>query len=203
MNYLFLDTTTNLKIGLLDSNFKWKKLLNLETKKPSEVIHKYIYDLLQEFQLKIKDINTVITCAGPGSYTGMRLSEGIVQILEFEGVNVTSFYHFELPSFNESNKEYLFATTAFKGEYYLYHYINGKIDKKLILKDELKSFLNDHYKNITQKFTLNADELLTNFDSTSSLIVDKPEIYFPKIKDRNLKQAAYYFRTIEEEFKPQ
>ncbi len=203
MNYLFLDTTTNLKIGLLDQDFKWKKLLDLETKKPSEVIHKLIYDLLQEYQLKIKDIHSVITCAGPGSYTGMRLSEGIVQVLDLEGISITSFYHFELPSFNEKNDEYLFATSAFKGEYYLYSFKNSEISKKLVLKEDLEKFLIDNYKNVSNRFTLKSDELLTNFHSTSALIVDNPELYFPKIVKRNLKQSAYYFRTIEEEFKPQ
>ena len=49
MHYLFLDSTLGLTVGLLDSSFAWVELKNLESKKPSEIIHAEIFNLLKKF----------------------------------------------------------------------------------------------------------------------------------------------------------
>ncbi len=199
MAYLFVDTTSNLKIGILSEKYQWICIHNLEVKKPSEVIHRLIYDSLLEHGLTIKSITKVITCAGPGSYTGMRLSEGIVQVLELAGVSATSFYHFDLPQLLGFNK-YIWVASAFKGEFFIYQYNFGKVVKKLVLKDNLADELL-LFKDF-EKFALLPDSNgLYEYKCTSEEIVNNPEKYISKVIERNQRDQAYYYREIEEEFK--
>jgi len=196
---LFIDTTSNLKIGILDSNCHWVHFENLDVKKPSEVIHKIIYDSLENKKLKIADIKKILTCAGPGSYTGMRLSEGIVQVLELNGSKACTFFHFEIPLL-QGVENYIWVATAFKGEYFIYHYDNGVIQKHLKVLNELPQFLQQfsHLK----KYSLTEDvNLGSEFIPTSKLIVDNPEKYLPEVLRREHREPAYYYRTVEEEFK--
>lgn len=199
MAYLFIDTTSNLKIGILSEDCRWIELHHLEEKKPSEVIHKIIYESLLKHDLSLDKITKVIACAGPGSYTGMRLSEGIVQVLELSGIHTLTFYHFDLPLFL-GIKKYIWVATAFKGEYFIFQYDQGNISKTLVLRENLAEALNQ-YKEF-EKYALVTDPLYSeDFKFTSQEIVDKPEKYIPKVIERDQRDQAYYYRTVEEEFK--
>ncbi|MCK6593736.1 MAG: hypothetical protein L6Q33_00930 [Bacteriovoracaceae bacterium] len=196
---LFIDTTSNLKIGILDKDCHWLHFENLDVKKPSEVIHKSIYDALQDKNLKISDIKKILTCAGPGSYTGMRLSEGIVQVLELNGAKACTFFHFEIPLL-QGIQNYIWVATAFKGEYFIYHYDNGVVQKHLKLLNELPHFLLQFSQE--KKYCLVDDPNLgAEFTPTSKLIVENPEKYLPVVLKREHREPAYYYRTVEEEFK--
>ncbi len=196
MAYLFIDTTSILTIGVLDSKCQWLALKKIETKKPSETIHFLIDEMLKSLNLEIKNLLKVITCSGPGSYTGMRLSEGIVQILELAGTSACTFYHFELPSLSSKNP-YFWISNAFKNEFFVYEWNESEGSSKLYSKDEFEA-LNFEGKTV---YKLSGDEKLKKFRSTDELIVNNPEIYFPVILKRNERKNAFYYRSIEEEFK--
>lgn len=199
MAYLFIDTTSNLKIGILSEECRWLEIQNLEEKKPSEVIHKIIHESLLKHELSLDMITKVIACAGPGSYTGMRLSEGIVQVMELSGIHALTFYHFDLPHFLGFEK-YIWVATAFKGEYYIFQYDQGVITKTLVLKENLSEALNQYVS--FEKFALVPDPLYPDgFRFTSQEIVNNPEKYMSKVMERNIRDQAYYYRTVEEEFK--
>lgn len=199
MAYLFIDTTSNLKIGILSEECRWIEVLNLEEKKPSEVIHKLIYESLIKHDLSLDKVSKVIACAGPGSYTGMRLSEGIVQVLELSGMHALTFYHFDLPKFL-GIKKYIWVATAFKGEYYIFKYDHGEIQKTLVLKDQLNEELLK-LKDF-EMFALAPDPIYpSGMRFTSIEIVENSEKYIPKVIERDQRDQAYYYRTVEEEFK--
>ena len=75
MAYLFVDTSHLLHVGVLDKDFKWLKSEVVETRKTSEILHEIIRSILEECRIEIPKLQGLITIAGPGSYTGMRVGD--------------------------------------------------------------------------------------------------------------------------------
>ncbi|MBY0414182.1 MAG: hypothetical protein K2Q18_08455 [Bdellovibrionales bacterium] len=196
MHSLYVDSTSGLVIGLLDSNFKWVEYHDTLEKKPSEVIHIEIYNLIKKYNLDLKNMNFFFS-AGPGSYTGMRLGEGIAQVLEWSAKNVFSFHHFDVPRIAGIKKGF-WVTNAFKGQIFNYNWDTekGSSEKELVDSD---NFL------ITDPelgFTLSSDvKGFEHLRTTKDLIKSSSELIFAKIYKDKMREAPYYFRTLEEEFK--
>lgn len=191
MHYLFLDTTNGLTIGLLNRDLNWLAFEKRDEKKPSEVVHTLINEQLIKNNLKINDI-TLITIAGPGSYTGMRLSEGIAQMFKVCGIKILSLFHFEVPAIvGISSGKWI--SPAFKGELFIYSWNNGTTNKELVREVGL-ALPNDFYSN--QDFKNNS-----NVINTTNLIQQNPKKVFEYVLSRNEFFPAYYFRSLEEEFK--
>ncbi len=194
MHYLFLDSTLGLTVGLLDSSFAWVELKNLESKKPSEIIHAEIFNLLKKYNLRWQDIECFAT-SGPGSYTGMRLSEGIVQILEFSGIPIYSFYHFEVPKLSGINKGF-WITNAFKGQVFLYTWDEHTSQKELLNKEQFTIIENE------LGYTLDVqDPTFSQLQSSMNLIKINSATIFSKVHSQRQRVAPYYFRAIDEEFR--
>jgi tRNA threonylcarbamoyladenosine biosynthesis protein TsaB len=136
VHYLFIDSTLGLEIGLLDSQFRWVDFSTYDSKKPSEIIHFEIHQLLNKHHLKLKSLEC-FTTSGPGSYTGMRTSEGLVQVLALSGMKIYSFYHFEVPKLT-GVKEGFWVTNAFKGQVFVYTWNEEKEEKLLINKENFQ-----------------------------------------------------------------
>ena len=196
MHSLYVDSTSGLVIGLLDSNFKWIEYHDSKEKKPSEVIHVEIYNLIKRHNLNLKDMNFFFS-AGPGSYTGMRLGEGIAQILAWDEKKVFSFLHFDVPRFSGIEKGY-WVTNAFKGQVFIYNW-NGKD------KVGERSLLNAADFKVVEPelgYTLSSDAKdFTELKTTKDLIHKSSEIIFSKVYNEKMREAPYYFRTLDEEFK--
>lgn len=190
MNVLFLDTTVNADIGLFDGD-KFIELDRGGEQKASHKFHYRIYDLLKKNSLKVEDVDVIFQLAGPGSYTGMRLSEGFSNLLTFNNIKVYSIYHYEVPKLCKIN-EYLFVSNAFKGEYFVYSYSCGEESIQLVRCDDFKQgelpiFSNEDLQKI-------------NVDNTLSLLEKYPHIISDCIASET-KRDLYYYRPIEEEFK--
>jgi tRNA threonylcarbamoyladenosine biosynthesis protein TsaB len=191
---LFLDSVSGLVIGLLDSEFNWVEYQSYNEKKPSEIIHFEIFNLLKKHNLKISEIRSFVT-SGPGSYTGMRLSEGVAQVFELNKMPVFSFCHFEVPAFC-GIKNGFWATNAFKGQVFIYQWDNDKTEKHLVNKDEFT--ISD--KKIGFSLDLN-DPQFDGLTSTKELIKNKPQEIFPKVIEKKLRSPPFYFRSLDEEFR--
>ncbi len=191
MHYLYLDTTNGLTIGLLNRDLHWLAFETRDEKKPSEVVHTLINEQLVKNNLKINDI-TLITIAGPGSYTGMRLSEGIAQMFKVSGIKILSFFHFEVPAIVgiASGK---WISPAFKGELFIYGWDGEIVNKELVREGDIQ-LPKEFYSN--QKFK--NEYLIIN---TTNLIQQNPKKVFEYVLGRNEFFPAYYFRSLEEEFK--
>lgn len=194
MNSIFIDSTSGLEIGLLDSKFNWVEYHALDEKKPSEVIHTEIYQLLGRHNLDTKNVRLFVT-SGPGSYTGMRLSEGLAQIFEMSGNQVFSFFHFEVPSLIGIQKGF-WMTNAFKGQVFVYSWNPDGHEKNLVNKSEFK-LLHDQ-----NGFTLdNTDPLFSGLKTTKDLIHKEAHKLFSKVFELRMRVPPFYFRTLEEEFR--
>jgi tRNA threonylcarbamoyladenosine biosynthesis protein TsaB len=200
--YLYLDTTDHLIVGLLDKSYKWIGYIEDETKKSSSIIHKLIHELLKDSNLETENIAGIFQSAGPGSYTGMRISEGISQIMEWQSVDVFSFYHFEVPSLLGIDKG-IWIANGFKGEIFLYSF-NGELNsKRLLCAEEFNNLIKED----------NLKEVYTNFISedfkidkikmiaTGNLLKENSEQFFKTVKKREIRLGPYYYRSESKEFK--
>lgn len=196
MHSLYVDSTAGLVIGLLDSSFKWVEYQDTMEKKPSEVIHVEIYNLIKRHNLNLKEMNFFFS-AGPGSYTGMRLGEGIAQMLAWDSKSVFSFHHFDAPQLAGVKKGF-WVTNAFKGQVFIYRWDNGKESShnELINSADFKIVDPD------LGYTLSSDvKDFSHLKTTKELIHNSSEKIFAKVIQDKMRSAPYYFRTLEEEFK--
>ena len=194
MHSLFIDSTSGLVIGLMDSNYEWVEYMSLDEKMPSDIIHFEIFSLLKKYDLNFNNIQCFIS-SGPGSYTGMRLSEGLAQVLELSQIPVYSFYHFDVPRLSGVTKGF-WASNAFKGQVFVFNWNGDKNEKHLLNKD---AFIIEEE---ALGFTLDtSDPFFSNLISTKNLIKDKAKEIFSKVSSTKLRVEPFYFRSIEEEFR--
>jgi tRNA threonylcarbamoyladenosine biosynthesis protein TsaB len=191
---LFVDSTAGLVIGLLDSNYNWVEYMSLDEKKPSEIIHHEIYNLLTKYNLKLEDMQCFVS-SGPGSYTGMRLSEGLAQIFELNNISVYSFYHFDVPRLSGVSKGF-WATNAFKGQVFIFNW-DADVSENYLINRENFQIEDEKY-----GYTLDLnDSFFSKLTSTKDLIKESAPVFFAQIKAQNLRKSPYYFRTLDEEFR--
>lgn len=195
--YLFLDSSSFIQVGILDKEFKWLHHEVVANRKGSQVLHSIIYSSLAEQGLKISDIKNVFLANGPGSYTGIRVAEGLCQVLEIGGAKILSFYHFEVPFFcGISNYE--FYSEAFKGEVFFYER-NGDESKTQLIKES--QFKNKDL-SLDNQFSLDGEILDESLDRIYDLFSAHPKEIFTKVSQRGERHPPYYYRTLENEFTP-
>jgi len=196
-NYLYLDSSHFVQVGVLDENFTWKHVELVENKKGSTILHKTIYEILRLLELKLKNIDALFLVSGPGSYTGIRLAEGIAQVLEMNEIPIYSFYHYEVPSWC-GFESYNFYSNAFKNEFFDFSYNKGIEEKKMMSKE---SFFNIDFSR-KDLFSITGELEEKYLESTSSLIENNSKEVFKKVMARGKHIAPYYYRPLEKEFKP-
>ena len=189
--YIFLDTSYNLNLGFMDSDFNWLSFEELQSKKSSEVIHDKINELLESYGAQISDVELFIL-SGPGSYTGLRVSEGIGQIFEIEGINVYSFNVFTLGKVlaNEVQSDLKWIFPAFKGEVY----IRGLVDEDGRLISESSEFKDVYITHGENKLSPIAKE------NSLTLIEKNSKKLFSTLLENKVRDEVFYFRTLEKEF---
>lgn len=193
MYSLFLDTSHNIKIGLLNSDFSWIDYIEEETKQASSVLHSIIYNLLEKNNIAIKDLEHVFTIKGPGSYTGLRLSEGIANIFEMSGIKTRGVYQFEVPFMVGFNKGQ-WASSAFKKQVFIYSWDGKNRENLLISEDEFgPSSIGDFF-----SFSTSCNSVSTI--STQELVKNNPREIFPELAKDLSNKKIFYYRKLEDEF---
>ena len=191
--YLYIDTTHEITIGLLNSELKWVEYEHLLSKKSSAVLHHKIFELLAKHSFEVKELEALIYSAGPGSYTGMRVSEGIKDIIDWQGIKVYSFYHFNIPQYLEVPSGTWMAK-AFKGEFFVFRWQGNEFEKSLVKESEIEEHLSENL------YSSYDDYGRDNIILTKDMIYNNPEKVFQVIVQNNLIEELYYFRSIENEF---
>ena len=200
MAYLFIDTSNHLTFGLLNEDFKWIEFVELQDKKSSTKIHSQVYEMLAVNGLKAKELRGIFQISGPGSYTGMRVSEGLSQIFEWQNIPSYSFYHFEIP-WILSIKSGGWVSNAFKGELFLYSWNEDECKKELLVSSNLEkslASLKDKYKNLYTNFS---EEFNVELNYSSDLMKNNPQKLFSFILENKIKRKPFYYRSLDQEFK--
>ncbi|MBK26685.1 MAG: hypothetical protein CME70_21975 [Halobacteriovorax sp.] len=192
---LFIDSSDNLTLGLLDEKMKWVEFKTMASRKSSGVFHGLIEELLSLNGTDIFGLERVFYAAGPGSYTGIRLVEGFSQILRWRGIETNSFYLFETPKILGVESG-IWVSEAYKGELFLYDWDKDSTSTKLLKKEDALDYLSEKNEKL---FSLNKiDDLDTSL--VLELLEESPEKVFSDIKERNLNRDPFYYRSIENEF---
>ena len=191
---LFIDSSDNLTLGLLDDNFEWLEFKRFPNKKSSGVFHGLVEVLLSSHGKTLFDLDRVFYAAGPGSYTGVRLVEGFCQILRWRDVKTNSFYLFEVPSLLGIDKG-TWISEAYKGELFLYSWEDDVTESKLLKKEEALEKLKDD-NNLLSLSRIEGIETELVLD----LIRDKSKVLFSKVIEQGQHREPFYYRSIENEF---
>lgn len=182
---LLLDNSHFLRLYLLDDkNIKLDSII-IENSKSSTILHDEILKLLTKSNLTQLEIRNFIFCAGPGSYTGLRIAKGVADIFDLYGVNNLSFYHHEiLEAFQCEPMQYY--SNAFKGEFFRYSWVEGDRQSRLLNHVEEKNF----YSNGTIEGSISFFSFLeNNLEEVVELIINK-----------KMKREIFYYRSLEDEF---
>lgn len=192
--HLYIDTTDKITIGLLSDSWQWIEYFNDPDIVISTKLHAFIYKFLEKHEMSLMDIKSFIYCAGPGSYTGMRVAEGIADLVKWEDIPITNFYHYEIPKMIGIQSGVWFAN-AFKGEKFLYTWNEDKETTELIKNEEFErkvsSFQNKY------SFIHSEDGEVKN---TLELIRSNAEQIFTKLSQQKSVKKLFYYRELEQEF---
>lgn len=203
MSYLFIDSTYELSLGVLDDGLNW---LAFEShgggQKASAIIQARSYELLSKFNLNPKELSGIIIVNGPGFYTGLRLAEGFADVFTFFGVKQFSLYSYEIPLWCGFESGTWF-TKAYRGEYYYYHWDKSGSRQELLSVKEIEKGLTNQQIFIHSPASMDAisTALISQPIETTDLLKKHSKEIFSQVINNNLKRESFYFRAPEDEFK--
>ena len=191
---LFVDTTFGITVGVFEDN-AWKSYQFINSNKSSSIVHKMIKDCLDEVGKDEAAISKLIQVSGPGSYTGMRVSDGISQVFEWQNIETYAFHHFQVPKLL-GLKHGLWLSKAFKGEIFCHEWNDSESKNYLIKEHDLENILQIN----REIFTSHGQDFIEKSTQTSVLIKENASELFSNIIQSRLKEPLYYYRSLEEEF---
>lgn len=196
--YLYIDTSEAVSLGLLVEK-QWKVFETMEGQKSSQVLHAKIAAILAQEKIEILNLAAVFLCAGPGSYTGMRLGEGFAQILEWQGVDVYSFYHYQVPQIYGASQG-LWLASAFKGELFYHHWHEQEQKNGTLPLSEQDQFLSRFQCDLYARSS-ELDFVTGPLTSTHQLIRQNPVNLCDHLLTQRPRFGPYYYRPLNQEFK--
>ena len=161
--------------------------------------------MLKTKGVEIESLSSVITIAGPGFYTGLRLSEGFADVFSFFRIPHYSFFSYLVPVLLGIDKG-TWMTKAYRGEYFFHHWSGEKKENILVGSKELKDYMEKVDKS---SFYIHSPSAVDDFSrqyftsavSVIDLIKGHPERIFKTILADKRHEDSFYFRAPEDEFK--
>ena len=197
---LLIDTSHGSNIGLLDFNFNWIEFSNDLESKSSGIIHHRLHELLTKNKARIEDLQNLFLINGPGSYTGVRVGEGIGQIFEWQNINTFSFHHFQIPYLGDV-KEGIFICSAFKNEYFVYHWKDEINNQSLVSLEKLMESLKEHKEYYSYSKLEGVEFASFDFIDTNEILRKNSIKILSKVFSSKLREKPFYFRKLSDEFK--
>ncbi len=202
MSVLFIDSSYDITLGLLDEGMEWLDLRIFREQRASSTLQTETNRLLKDYKKQMSDLTRVVTIAGPGFYTGLRLSEGFSDVTSFFNIPHNSFYTYEIPLMT-GIQEGTWVTKAYRGEYFFYEWVSGEGKARLLEAKDLPAASPEG--NVFIHSDISLDEKLKPFainaSSTTDLLKAHPKKIFESVLKQNLKRESYYFRAPEDEFR--
>ncbi len=194
-----LDSSKKFSI-IIDTSYKtciWLVLdckildLSISDQRPSKKLLTNLNLILTQNNLAIGDIQDFYFCKGPGSYTGLRISQGLEEYLKLNKFNCYDFYSFEILKVLEL--KYLFVANAFKKEFFVAEKNCEQIEYRKISKDVLNSKRLDR-EVISYDDSLKDEDYFKVFD-------EKFSDFFNEVLSNKLEKDVFYYRSLSEEYK--
>jgi tRNA threonylcarbamoyladenosine biosynthesis protein TsaB len=201
LSYLFIDSTYDLTLGVLDDGLRWLELKTISGQKASAIIQQHAFEILSKYSLKAENLKGIITIKGPGFYTGLRLAEGFADVFSFFGVEQFSLYSYEIPGWC-GHQSGVWFTKAYRGEYFIFKWTEDSFETKLLSDKDLLEIDWRMPSFIHSQVSLDgiARSHLQSPILTQELIRNHPEIIFKQAL-LGKKREPFYFRAPEDEFK--
>lgn len=203
MTTLFIDTTYDITLGLMDDAMRWMDFRRFQSAKASATLQVETHKLLNDYNVEPKKLHNLVTVAGPGFYTGLRFSEGMANVFEFFNVSHLSFYSYEVPKWC-GVKSGVWMTKAYRGEYFFHHWDESGSQNVLITSLELEEYLKP-LKHLFIHSDTALDEksktLIQKSESSIELIRTNSSVIFSHVLNNKIKEESFYFRAPEDEFK--
>lgn len=203
MKYLFVDTTYDLSLGLLDENLNWIDFATFDDTKKASQMQIFLYELLKKNSLRIDEIKKCLYVNGPGFYTGLRIGRGFSETLRVMGqIESIPFYSYEIPRML-GEIAYCWITKAYRGETFIHSYENGQ-DHFELIRD--KDF-NQRMEQMTLKKWIHCASSMSkvehsiDFALTSDALQKNPKKIIAQILSQTPREKPFYFRALEDEFK--
>ena len=154
MRYLFIDTSNNLIISILENNKEIYCFNSHETNQTSAQVMPVLNEAFTKTKLNIKDIDKIFVVNGPGSFTGIRVGVTIAKIIGFcLNIPIISLSELELLATTNTNTDYnVSLIDARRG--YVYGAIYDKnltpyFNDQYILLSNLEKKYPDNYTTVT------------------------------------------------------
>ena len=205
MAYLFIDSTYDITLGILGDDLGWIRFETFANQKASAIIQKETFNLLSNSKMRMDDLKGVVTVAGPGFYTGLRLSEGFADVLIFSGKEHLSFLSYEIPRLTGIPRG-TWMTKAYRGEYFFHLWDGAEVRNELVAAKDLEGFMTSVDRS---NFYIHSDAAIDDFSrklldqplTTSDLLRHHSKQIFSALLRSKSKVDSYYFRAPEDEFK--
>jgi|GEM_PF-969166 len=201
--HLYVDSSYDLTIGLLDNQGTWLERSKITDAKTSEVLQVEIFNLLNKHKLNYRKLTSLITSAGPGFYTGLRLTEGLSDLSKIIKIPCFSFYNYEIPRWS-GVCEGTWLTKAYKGEYLLYHWNDLDHSSELLGSHELETWLKSEqafYYPSEKSLDERLKQHVSKGTCVETLFFSNGEVLLHKVIQSQQTRSSYYFRPSEEEYK--
>ncbi|HLS70386.1 MAG TPA: tRNA (adenosine(37)-N6)-threonylcarbamoyltransferase complex dimerization subunit type 1 TsaB [Chitinophagaceae bacterium] len=179
MVLLYINTAgKNLEIALSaeDNIYTYENSTHFQAQ--AEFINIGIENVIEKANKKIKDLNAIVVCSGPGSYTGLRVglstAKGICFAMNIPLIFISSLELHAISSINPlTNTPLLTALKAREQEYYI-----------RISKGEETLFLN-------HSFEEDIKDLITNYAVENILLEENIENFPSDLKKNKIKKTDY------------
>ena len=198
--YLYLDVTHGYSLGLIEDD-GWLFYESSPNKINVKELHIHLFHKLSPLGLKFKDLEGLIYPAGPGSYTGLRIMEGLAHTFLLFKKQICTFYLHELPCLCGEEQGVWFAN-AFKGEMFIYFWGKNLQQPKLLKFSDALDYLKGQELLFSHELSLYPwidEEGLGVVDTSAIIYQELPKLIIER-KIFEMKESFYY-RKLEEEFK--
>lgn len=202
MTALFIDSTYDITLGILDDDLGWINFEKFTNQKASAIIQTETHKLMTKAGIKFPQVKSVYSVAGPGFYTGLRLSEGFADVLSFSGISHFSFLSYDIPKMTGITGG-VWMTKAYRGEYFFHFWDGNEGRNELVSAKELEKFIGTVDKS---NFYIHSESAIDDFSRdlvsdrkcTHDLLKTHSKSIFSQV---NSKLDSFYFRAPEDEFK--
>ena len=176
MKNLILDCSCGMSVYVVCDDKVFSRIDRTQNKHTDEILN-VVDELLSQAKIKIKDIDNICVCVGPGSFTGVRVAISIAKGLVL-GTNAKVFTLSNFDIFKQNFSEnYYLVLDGFSDFVYVRKFENGKIEDDC---DDVEKFAESQKQNNFKVYvtTEKTQNMLKKYEIQSKFIENDTIIAF-------------------------